>query len=115
MHCNLVPFIAPPNLVFIKMDYETVYLGWDPITKEHVPGRLGGYEIKFRKYFENITSTLRGATDLLQRTVKGLKPNTWYWFEVGGFTTAGVGPTSLAIFKTPPGRKILYLETIYCY
>ena len=89
------------------MDYETVYISWENIPANQVPGRLGGYEIRYRKYFDNITTSERTAADLTQRTIKGLKANTWYWFEVGGYTTAGVGPLSLIVFKTPYGRKNL--------
>lgn len=90
---------------YISLDYETVYISWEAISPNDVPGKLGGYEITFRKYFENATTVMRGADDLLQRTIRGLTPNTYYWLEVGGFTTAGVGPTSLVVFQTPPGRK----------
>lgn len=104
-----VPFIKPPNLEYVSIDYQTIYLGWEEITAQYVPGTLRGYEIRYRKYFENATTTLRVATDLLQRTISGLTPNSWYWFEVGGFTFAGVGPTALVVFQTPPGRKFVAL------
>ena len=100
-----MPYISPPNISYINLDYSTIYLSWDGIGPEHVPGTLLGYQISYRTYFGNSSTVTTTAANLQQRTISGLKPYTLYWVEVSGFTIAGLGPESLIIFKTPPGRK----------
>ena len=103
----VVPFIAPPNISYQCNDYQSAYVSWEFIPSSQVPGILRGYDITYREYFSNVTSNMRVAADMLQRTVTGLKANTLYWLEVAGYTNAGLGPESLVVFKTPPGRKYI--------
>jgi len=108
-----VPYINPPNASFISLDYSTVYLSWDEIGPQHVPGTLLGYQISYREYFNNNTGTVRIPATIQQRTLTGLKPYTHYWVEISGYTIAGLGPESLVIFKTPPGRKFYWMFFVF--
>ena len=98
-----VPYIAPPNVEHDEIDHETVFLNWENIGSQYVPGTLSGYVIKYRKYHENQTTTLYLAAT--SRTLRGMKPNTLYWIEIMGYTIAGTGPEEVVILTTPKGRK----------
>lgn len=102
-----VPYIPPPNVESSEIDHETVFLNWESIGPQHVPGTLSGYVIKYRKYHGNQTTTHYQTATL--RTLRGLKPNTLYWIEIMGYTTAGHGPESLIIVTTPKGRMFKFM------
>ncbi|XP_066935071.1 uncharacterized protein [Clytia hemisphaerica] len=110
-----VPYIKPPNGDHSILSYETVYFNWDAISVNQVPGVLRGYQITYRSYFDNSTLVSRTSPDLLQRTITGMTPNTWYWVEIAGFTNKGLGPEHLLIFQTPPGPPVVPPPNITIY
>ena len=94
------------------MDERTVFFSWEMIPAQQVPSTLLGYEIKYRKYHEETYQISTAAPNMNQRTVSLFKPFTWYWVEVAGYTSAGVGPHQVFVFKMPPGRKIFLLDKV---
>ena len=73
---SLAPYIAPPNFKYQEIDGQTIYLIWEMITVINVPGKLLGYQVTYRKYDENTTTTFYTSPPILQKTVVGLKPFT---------------------------------------
>lgn len=99
------PYIAPPNLTYDIFNEKSAFLSWLPISSSQVPGRLLGYRIRYRLYFENTTVAKDIDVDQYtqNRMIYNLKPFSFYWLEISGFTIAGEGPKSLVIIETPPG------------
>lgn len=103
------PYIAPPNLTYDIFNEKSTFISWLPISSSQVPGRLLGYRIRYKLYFDNISQAI--VIDVDQYTqnkmIYSLKPFSFYWLEISGFTIAGEGPKSLVIIETPPGRKLI--------
>lgn len=98
-----MPYIKPPSCTHQVMDSNTVYFSWDHIPSHEVPGNLLGYNITYRKYHGEKHHTVLVDNTMEQRTVESFKAYTWYWVEVAGYTSAGVGPHEVFVFRTPPG------------
>ena len=97
------PSKAPADFVAKSTEPDTVYLEWKLIPPEYQNGRLLGFKMRYKRYVETTFQEDTVSPTVQERTIKGLKPYTLYWFEMLGYTRAGDGPITVKTVKTLEG------------
>lgn len=100
-----VPTAYPPNLVGFSPASTKIYLSWHDIPVADRNGKLLGYKVKYKKYFDPEWMTKIVGFGFKSCTLEGLQPFTLYWVDVLAFNDAGEGPPDYAIVKTLEGGK----------
>ena len=99
----IAPSRAPGGFTLRSTEADAVYLEWIPIPLEYQNGRLVGYGIRYKKYYETTFEEIIVSAAVNEKTITGLKPFSLYWFELLGYTRAGGGPITVKTVKTLEG------------
>ena len=97
---NSAPSGPPLNLSSVIISSRSILLSWDLPLPEDRNGEITRYTV-------SVTNTETGETNELSTaetslTVGSLTPYKNYYFAVAASTSAGQGPSTLAIYVTTP-------------
>ena len=98
-HCRLVPAINPHILLDRTIDYSKSWIRWEKLSPKYVRGILRGYRIYFAiedadkdlYEYSTVVGNITVGPGILEMTITGLQPNTYYLAWVKAFTSKGEG------------------------
>ena len=104
-YCLLVPTRSPYIYDYRAIDYSTIWISWERLLPKYARGILRGYRIYYIFAFKyDHSGSVRNITvgpDVLEITLTGLQPKTYYRVWVKAFTSKGEGG----------GENIAYIMT----
>ena len=90
-----MPTRSPHIYDYRAIDYSTIWIKWERLLPKYVGGILRGYRIYYIFAFKyDHSGSVRSITvgpDVLEITLTGLQPNTYYRVWVKAFTSKGEG------------------------
>ncbi|KAL9953497.1 hypothetical protein ACROYT_G040920 [Oculina patagonica] len=99
-----VPSRAPSGIRVTSVAFTShLLVKWYPLPQYYVNGKLLGYTIYYREYYDYYASYKSVNTSSpfpLRFTLKDLKPGVRYRVAVAAFTSKGVGPRSYDYYAT---------------
>ena len=109
-YCLLVPARSPYIYDYHAIDYSKIWIRWERLSPKDVRGILKGYRIYYSFYDYKYGASVSNITvdpDILEMTITGLQPNTYYIVWVKVFTSKGEGSSkNIAYVKT--SKSFLY-------
>ena len=90
-----MPTRSPHIYDYRAIDYNTIWIRWERLLPKYAGGILRGYRIYYIiAYKYDHSGSVRSITvdpDVLEITLTGLQPNTYYRVWVKAFTSKGEG------------------------
>ncbi|XP_068712588.1 uncharacterized protein [Montipora foliosa] len=106
-----VPSRSPYIHDYRAINYNTIRIRWGRLSPKYVRGNLKGYRIyytfAFKYYYGWSVRNITVGPDVLDMTITGLQPNTYYRVWVKAFTAKGEGSDKrLSYIKTKCGSAV---------
>ena len=90
--------MSPHILEDRAIDYSKSWIRWEKLSPKYVRGILRGYRIyystpaPYRRYkYSTVVGNITVGPGILEMTITGLQPNTYYLAWVKAFTSKGEG------------------------
>ena len=92
-----------------------VYAEWKQYPYVDFNGYPRGFVIRYKKHGDTAFKEVVAAYGSFSDTIKGLKPFSFYTFEILAFTNVGRGPPVSKVAKTLEGGKTIFkMQIIFC-
>ncbi|CAH3165785.1 unnamed protein product [Porites lobata] len=97
-----VPLDSPLNISANSTSSSTIYVQWDTIAAEFIPGILLGFRVYYGKAIEPLSqyNNVTVGTDQLSVDLLNLEASTKYCIQLAGFTRIGDGNRTACFYVT---------------